>query len=134
MLHGRDPHDQREVDRVLVELDGTREKARLGANALLATSLAVARAAATDREAIASDAANAIVIKPNHVGTLSETLETIALAQARGYTPVIAQRSGETEDTGICDLAVATRCAQINAGAPSQEWVAEYTGCFGSKR
>jgi len=50
-----------------VELDGTREKARLGANALLATSLAVARAAATDREAIASGAANAIVIKPNQV-------------------------------------------------------------------
>jgi len=66
------------------------------------------------------------VIKPNQIGTLTETLETIALAQANGYTTVMAQRAGETEDTSICDLAVATGCPQIKAGAPSRERVAKY--------
>ena len=78
------------------------------------------------REGIAAGVANAIVIKPNQVGTLTETLETIRLAQASGYATVIAQRSGETEDTSICDLAVATGSTQIKAGAPSRERVAKY--------
>jgi enolase len=78
------------------------------------------------REGIARGVANAIVIKPNQVGTLTETLDTIALARASGYATVIAQRSGETEDTSICDLAVATGCTQIKAGAPSRERVAKY--------
>ena len=78
------------------------------------------------QEGMAAGVANAIVIKPNQVGTLTETLETIALAQASGYATVIAQRSGETEDTSICDLTVATGCAQIKAGAPSLEKVAKY--------
>lgn len=78
------------------------------------------------REAIDTGVANAIVIKPNQVGTLTETLDTIQLAQAHGYAPIIAQRSGETGDTSICDLAVATGCAQIKAGAPSRERVAKY--------
>lgn len=78
------------------------------------------------REGIAAGVANAIVIKPNQVGTLTETLETIRLAQASGYATVIAQRSGETEDTSICDLAVATGSTQIKAGAPSRERVSKY--------
>jgi enolase len=78
------------------------------------------------REGIAAGVANAVVIKPNQVGTLTETLETIRLAQASGYATVIAQRSGETEDTSICDLAVATGSTQIKAGAPSRERVAKY--------
>ncbi len=78
------------------------------------------------RQGITAGAANAIVIKPKQVGTLTETLETIGLAQASGYAAVIAQRSGETEDTSICDLAVATGCVQIKAGAPSRERVAKY--------
>jgi enolase len=78
------------------------------------------------RDGIAAGVANAIVIKPNQVGTLTETLETIRVAQASGYATVIAQRSGETQDTSICDLAVATGSTQIKAGAPSRERVAKY--------
>lgn len=53
-------------------------------------------------------AANAVLIKPNQVGTLTETLETVALAQQSGYGAILSHRSGETEDTTIADLAVAT--------------------------
>lgn len=78
------------------------------------------------RDGIAAGAANAIVIKPNQVGTLTETLDTVALAQGSGYRTVMAQRSGETEDTSICDLAVATGSVLIKAGGPSRERVAKY--------
>ncbi|MEW6771275.1 MAG: phosphopyruvate hydratase [Bacillota bacterium] len=71
--------------------------------------------------------ANSILIKLNQIGTLTETLETIALARQAGYTVVISHRSGETEDTFIADLAVATRAGQIKTGAPSRsERVAKY--------
>jgi enolase len=64
--------------------------------------------------------ANAILIKLNQIGTLTETLETIALAKRHNYGTMISHRSGETEDTTIADLAVATKAAQIKAGAPSR--------------
>jgi enolase len=71
--------------------------------------------------------ANAILIKVNQIGTLTETLEAIRLAQANGYRAVISHRSGETEDTTIADLAVATRAGQIKTGAPSRtDRVAKY--------
>src|SRR5262249_61991087 len=60
--------------------------------------------------------ANSILIKVNQIGTLTETLETIAMAKANGYTSVISHRSGETEDTFIADLAVATGGGQVKAG------------------
>jgi enolase len=66
---------------------------------------------------IAEGAANAILVKVNQIGTLTETLETVALAQARGYAPVISHRSGETEDATIADLAVALNAGQIKAGS-----------------
>ena len=70
---------------------------------------------------------NSVLIKVNQVGTLTETLETISLARNNGYTTVISHRSGETEDTFIADLAVATGAGQIKAGAPSRsERVAKY--------
>jgi enolase len=69
---------------------------------------------------IDSDVANAILVKLNQIGTLTETLETIALARSRGYATVISHRSGETEDTTIADLAVATNAGQIKTGAPSR--------------
>jgi enolase len=69
---------------------------------------------------IESDVANAILVKVNQIGTLTETLETIALARSRGYATVISHRSGETEDTTIADLAVATNAGQIKTGAPSR--------------
>ena len=62
--------------------------------------------------------ANAILIKPNQIGTLTETLETINLAKENGYNTVISHRSGETEDTFIADLAVALNTGQIKTGAP----------------
>jgi len=79
------------------------------------------------RRGIESKAANSILIKINQIGTLSETLEVIELAQKNGYTTVISHRSGETEDTTIADLAVATNSTQIKSGAPSRtERVVKY--------
>jgi enolase len=62
--------------------------------------------------------ANAILVKPNQIGTLSETLEAVDLARRNGYGAVMSHRSGETEDSTIADLAVATNCGQIKTGAP----------------
>jgi enolase len=71
--------------------------------------------------------ANAILVKVNQIGTLTETLDTIELAQRNGYAVVISHRSGETEDTTIADLAVATNARQIKTGAPSRsDRVAKY--------
>ncbi len=78
-------------------------------------------------DGIARGAANSILIKVNQIGTLSETLETMDLAQRAGYTTVMSHRSGETEDTTIADLAVATNVGQIKTGAPSRsDRVAKY--------
>ena len=71
--------------------------------------------------------ANAVLVKPNQIGTLTETLETVGLAQERGYLPVISARSGETEDTTIADLAVATGAGQIKIGSITRsERLAKY--------
>ena len=64
--------------------------------------------------------ANSIIIKPNQIGTLTETLETIELAKTNGYTPIISSRSGETGDTTIADIAVAVNAKYIKAGALSR--------------
>jgi len=71
--------------------------------------------------------ANSILVKVNQIGTLTETLDTVALAMSSGYTAVMSHRSGETEDVTIADLAVATNCGQIKAGAPARsDRVAKY--------
>jgi enolase len=71
--------------------------------------------------------ANSILIKVNQIGTLTETLSAIRMAEEAGYTAVMSHRSGETEDTTIADLAVATGCGQIKTGAPSRsDRVAKY--------
>ena len=76
---------------------------------------------------IEEKAANAVLVKLNQIGTLSETLATVSLAVSHGWGAVISHRSGETEDTTIADLAVATGVGQIKAGAPSRsERVAKY--------
>ena len=76
---------------------------------------------------IEQDVANSILIKVNQIGTLTETLRTIALAHRNNYTCVMSHRSGETEDTTIADLAVATSCGQIKTGAPCRtDRVAKY--------
>jgi enolase len=72
-------------------------------------------------------AANAVLIKVNQIGTLTETLQTIAMATRAGWRTIVSHRSGETEDTFIADLAVATGCGQIKTGAPARsERVAKY--------
>ena len=76
---------------------------------------------------IEAGVANSILIKVNQIGTLTETLDAVSLAARSGYTSVMSHRSGETEDTTIADLAVATNCAQIKAGAPARsDRVAKY--------
>ena len=76
---------------------------------------------------IAHGTANSLLVKVNQIGTLTETLDAVSLAQRSGYTAVLSHRSGETEDTTIADLAVATNCGQIKTGAPARsERVAKY--------
>ena len=79
------------------------------------------------KRGIDAGVANSILVKVNQIGTLTETLDAIATARAAGYTAVMSHRSGETEDTTIADLAVATGCGQIKTGAPSRsDRVAKY--------
>lgn len=79
------------------------------------------------RRGIAGGVANSILIKPNQIGTLTETRDTVALARKSGYRTLFSHRSGETEDTTIADLVVATGAGQIKAGAPCRgERVAKY--------
>jgi enolase len=79
------------------------------------------------KRGIDSGVANSILIKVNQIGTLTETLAAIDMARSAGYTAVMSHRSGETEDTTIADLAVATGCGQIKTGAPSRsDRVAKY--------
>jgi len=79
------------------------------------------------RRGIDSGVANSILVKVNQIGTLTEALDAVRMAQDAGFTAVMSHRSGETEDTTIADLAVATGCGQIKAGAPSRsDRVAKY--------
>jgi enolase len=78
-------------------------------------------------EGIAKGTANALLVKVNQIGTLTETLDAVSLAHRSGYRCMMSHRSGETEDTTIADLAVATDCGQIKTGAPARsERVAKY--------
>jgi enolase len=79
------------------------------------------------RDGIERGVGNSILVKVNQIGTLTETLEAVHIAREAGYTAVMSHRSGETEDTTIADLAVATGCGQIKTGAPSRsDRVAKY--------
>ena len=78
-------------------------------------------------EGIEKKIANAVLIKPNQIGTLTETLDAVNMAKCAGYKTIISHRSGETEDSFIADLAVAVSSGQIKAGAPSRsDRVAKY--------
>src|SRR5439155_488888 len=190
-VEGLDALDQRAVDAILIDLDGTAGKSKLGANAILAVSLAVAKAAAVSVELPlyrylggpnahvlplplmnvingGAHAANvlelqefmlaplgarcqvvgddvfvtnperlergfrervgsAILVKPNQIGSLTETVDVVQMAQQASYGVVVSHRSVETEDTTFADLAVATNAGQIKAGAPSRgERTAKY--------
>ncbi len=79
------------------------------------------------RRGIAERVANAILVKVNQIGTLTETLDAVELAHRNGYRAIISHRSGETEDATIADLAVATNAGQIKTGAPTRsDRVAKY--------
>ena len=79
------------------------------------------------RDGIDKGIANSILIKLNQIGTVSETLDAIDLARRNGYTSIISHRSGETEDTFIADLAVATGAGQIKTGSASRtDRIAKY--------
>jgi enolase 1/2/3 len=79
------------------------------------------------RRGIEEKAANALLVKVNQIGTLTETLDAVSLAHRSGFACMMSHRSGETEDTTIADLAVAVNCGQIKSGAPARsERVAKY--------
>ena len=79
------------------------------------------------RRGIAERSANSLLVKLNQIGTVTETLDAVSLAHRAGFSCVISHRSGETDDTTISDLAVATNCGQIKTGAPARgERVAKY--------
>ena len=93
---------------------------------LVGDDLFVTNAARLQR-GIDSHVANSVLVKVNQIGTLTETLATVSLAKQHGYTSVMSHRSGETEDSTIADLAVATNCGQIKTGAPARsDRVAKY--------
>ena len=78
-------------------------------------------------DGIAKGVGNSILIKVNQIGTLTETLDAIQMANRAGYTAIVSHRSGETEDATIADIAVATNAGQIKTGAPSRtDRVAKY--------
>ena len=116
-----DALDQRDTDGWVKLTSRLGKKIMLVGDDLFVTS--------TDRleDGIRVGAANAILIKPNQIGTLSETLEVIRTAKENGYKFIISHRSGETEDTTIADIAVATNAYFIKTGAPCRsERVAKY--------
>src|SRR5437899_3238054 len=110
------------------EWEGWRDlTARLGSTTQLVGDDLFVTNPARLRRGIELHVANAVLIKVNQIGTLTETLEAVATAKAAGYASIISHRSGDTEDTTIADLAVATGAGQIKTGAPSRsERVAKY--------
>ncbi|MBR2340568.1 MAG: phosphopyruvate hydratase [Clostridia bacterium] len=110
------------------DFDGwTRLTERLGSRVMLVGDDLFVTNTARLRMGIEKRAGNAILIKPNQIGTLTETLDVIALARRAGYSHIISHRSGETDDTTIADIAVATGAMYIKSGAPCRgERVAKY--------
>ena len=116
-----DTHDQDDWDGWCGVTSAVGDRVQIVGDDLFVTNVARLK------EGIDRGAGNAILIKVNQIGTLSETLETIALAHRKGLRCVISHRSGETEDTTIADLAVATNAGQIKTGAPCRsDRVAKY--------
>ena len=116
-----DPFDQDDWDGTVALTEAIGDRVQIVGDDLFVTNVDRLR------EGIERGAGNAVLIKVNQIGTLTETLSTIALAHRKGYRCVISHRSGETEDTTIADLAVATGAGQIKTGAPCRsERVAKY--------
>ena len=116
-----DPLDENDWDGWVKLTEALGDKVQLVGDDLFVTN--PARLA----DGIAKGAANSLLVKVNQIGTLTETLDAVQLAQRSGYTAILSHRSGETEDVTIADLAVATDCGQIKTGAPARsERVAKY--------
>ena len=116
-----DPLDENDWDGWVALTESLDEKVQLVGDDLFVTN--------PDRlgEGIVRGAGNALLVKVNQIGTLSETLDAIRIATQSGYASVLSHRSGETEDTTIADIAVAVNCGQIKTGAPARsERVAKY--------
>ena len=117
-----DPLDEERLGR----LEGDDRPARRPASRSSATTCSSPTPSAWPR-GIETGTANALLVKVNQIGSLTETLDAVELAQRNGYRCMMSHRSGETEDTTIADLAVATNCGQIKTGAPARsERVAKY--------
>ena len=116
-----DPLDENDWDGWVALTEALGHKVQLVGDDLFVTN------PARLEEGISKGAANSLLVKVNQIGTLSETMDAVAMAHSHGYTAVLSHRSGETEDTTIADLAVATNCGQIKTGAPARsERVAKY--------
>ena len=116
-----DPLDENDWDGWVALTEALGQKVQLVGDDLFVTN------PARLEEGISKGAANSLLVKVNQIGTLSETMDAVAMAHSHGYTAVLSHRSGETEDTTIADLAVATNCGQIKTGAPARsERVAKY--------
>jgi enolase len=114
-VHADNPIDIREFMVMPIGAGSAAEAIRIGAE-IFHSLTHPARLGAGIRRGVA----NAVLIKVNQIGTLSETLDTVAMALAAGYGRVFSHRSGESEDTTIADLAVATNCGQIKTGSLSR--------------
>ena len=116
-----DPLDENDWDGWVSLTESLDEKVQLVGDDLFVTN------PARLGDGIIAGAGNALLVKVNQIGTLSETFDAIRIATQSGYASVISHRSGETEDTTIADIAVATNCGQIKTGAPARsERVAKY--------
>ncbi|WP_293697796.1 phosphopyruvate hydratase [uncultured Agrococcus sp.] len=116
-----DPLDENDWDGWVSLTESLDEKVQLVGDDLFVTN------PARLEDGIIKGAGNALLVKVNQIGTLSETFDAIRIATQSGYASVISHRSGETEDTTIADIAVATNCGQIKTGAPARsERVAKY--------
>jgi enolase len=113
LLRGRSWNSLAEADQAVIALDGTPNKSRLGP--------------AIITSAIERGIANASLIKLNQIGTVTETLQAMAICRQAGYRQFVSHRSGETEDSFIADLAVGTGCGHLKSGAPARgERTAKY--------
>ena len=116
-----DPLDENDWDGWLALTEALGQRIQLVGDDLFVTN------PARLQEGIGRGVANSLLVKVNQIGTLSETLDAVSLAHRSGYTAMLSHRSGETEDTTIADIAVATNCGQIKTGAPARsERVAKY--------
>src|ERR671920_1374281 len=118
-----DPLDENDWDGWKTLTDSIGDKVQLVGDDLFVTNPSILQ------RGIDTQTANSLLVKVNQIGSLTETLDAVSLAQRAGYTTITSHRSGETEDTTIADISVATNAGQIKTGAPARsERVAAFQG------